>query len=92
MLFELKLYNFLPIGGLAGVILIGGLIIGAGLGPIVIPPEGTPCLDRHVMCAPETNHSPDLHEEPQPPSRGFVATQTTSPIAIGSQDLVRKPQ
>jgi len=80
-------------GLLGGLLGIGGLI-GVVLGPVVTPPEGTPCLDRHVvMCAPEPpNHSPDRHEtEPQWPSKE-IRTQEVSPVAIGIQDLVRKPQ
>ena len=92
MVLDNKLDNYLlPIGGL---LVLGGLIISTALGPVVSPPEGIPCLDRHVMCAPETNHSPDAHEEdaPQLPLRGFVATRTATPVTIELPDLVRKPE
>src|SRR5689334_15049017 len=70
----------LPVGRL----LLGGLLV---LVPIVKPPEG-PCLERHAMCAPETNHSPDLAEEPQS-LPDFVTARAASPITVSLPDLAR---
>ena len=94
---DYKLYNSLPInidGLLKG--LLGGLLI-IVVGSAVIPSDGTPCVDRRVMCAPEPNHAsdrPSSDEEPQSPSKnpGFVETRTATPITITVQDLMRMPK
>jgi hypothetical protein len=72
--------------GVIGII-VGGLIGLTGLGPVVAPPAGVPCLE-HVMCAPEANHSPDLGEEPASHADP-VATTTASSVTVTLPNPVR---